>query len=459
MKLISGTNTNLSVIIAFFLSTSFAPPFAQTASASPADFFKECIAWLKPGKTVDFDGTKFTAVPQNALRSGTRFPHEFTPEARNALIQEFTDDGRPILVVTDAHYAQKSGVVTVMTVLNDEVKKLTNGKVSIRYVMPDEFKLKVGIKYQDLIFAYMGDRNFKKILTDTNPQAIHVMVEGNLGGQARNTLVKNKIPFTTAYHTMFPEYIRDLVSKYATFLGEPFRKIMNAKLRKFHSVSEGVLVPTETMANNLIDGGYNPERIRYWSHGVDIELFHPSKVDTELYADLQRPISLFAGRVAVEKNLEDFLKMDVPGTKVIIGSGPDLEAYKLKYPNAVFLGRKNYEDLPKYYASADVFVFPSLTDTFGLVQLEANAAGVPVAAYRVQGPIDVITSPKSGVLAEYSAGNTSQNIANLTKAWHEALKIRREDAREFATEHTWTQSTLEFLYFLRRVNAKSDIKR
>jgi glycosyltransferase involved in cell wall biosynthesis len=445
---------SLSLLLALTLASPLSAGNASAADLS--SFFKDCLAWLKPGRGIDFDGKRFTPTPQNALRSGTRFPHEFSQQERKALIDEFKRDGRPILVVTDAHYGQKSGVITVMNVLKEQVEKLTDGRTTIQYVMPDQFKPRISIKYQDLIFAYMGSRKFKAILSESNPQAIHVMVEGNLGNQARDVLVKEGIPFTTAYHTMFPEYVRDLVSKYARFLGEPMRKIVNANLRKFHGVSEGILVPTETMAKNLIEGGYDPERIRYWSHGVDAELFHPSKADPNLYADLPRPISLFAGRVAVEKNLEDFLKMDIPGSKVIIGSGPDLERYKALYPNAIFLGRKNYEDLPKYYASADVFVFPSLTDTFGLVQLEANASGIPVAAYEVQGPIDVVTSPQSGILAKYEDNRPTQNIARLTEAWNKAREISRKDARQFATEHTWEQSTLEFLYFLRRLEPGRD---
>jgi glycosyltransferase involved in cell wall biosynthesis len=184
---------------------------------------------------------------------------------------------------------------------------------------------------------------------------------------------------------------------------------------------------------------------------VDPELFNPSKADPKIYEGLPRPISLFVGRVSVEKNIEDFLKMQIPGTKVVGGAGPELEMLKKKYPEVVFLGRKNYEDLPKYYASADLFVFPALSDTFGLVQLEANAAGLPVVAYKVQGPVDVITSPKAGVLADYKKGSNQENVRNLEEAWDQARKISRKDARSFAEDHTWEQSTLEFMWFLSRL--------
>jgi glycosyltransferase involved in cell wall biosynthesis len=424
--------------------------YPSTAHAdSISERLGRCRQWFTEW-TIRSPVPEIVAAAENASRSGTRFPKDFTDAERAALLKEFTDDGRPILVVTDAHYGQKSGVVTVMKVLKEQIEKLTHGKVSLHYVMPDQFRPQLAVDYQDLIFSYMSSKAFDGILKKVDPQAVHVMVEGALGTQARGLLRKRKIPFTTAYHTMFPEYVRDMVAKYAKPLAEPIRKLVNANLRKFHGISEGVMVPTESMAKNLIEGGYEPERLRYWSHGVDADLFHPSKADPTVYAGLPRPISVFIGRVAVEKNLEDFLKMDIPGTKVVVGSGPELETFKTKYPKAVFLGRKNYEELPKYYASSDVFVFPSLTDTFGLVQLEANATGVPVAAYRVQGPVDVITSPQAGVLADYDAKNSAANVRNLTRAWEEARKIKREDARRFAEDHTWEKSALEFLYFLRR---------
>ena len=389
--------------------------------------------------------------PAAAVRDNHHFPENFTAADKAALIKEFVDDGRPILVVTDAYEAQKSGVVTVMKVLKEQVEKLTEGKVSIHYTTPDQFHPQIKVKYQDLIFSYMSTKKFDQIVKTQDPQAVHVMVEGTLGTQARRYLLNHDIPFTTAYHTVFPEYVHDMVQQYFPPLAKSAEKLTNASLRKFHSASDGVLVPTKTMSDQLVAGGYDPKSLRAWSHGVDTDLFTPAKVDPNLYANLPRPISLFIGRVAVEKNIEDFLKMKIPGTKVVVGSGPELEALRTKYPDAVFVGRKNYEELPAYYASADAFVFPSLTDTFGLVQLEANASGIPVVAYKVRGPVDVITAPEAGSLAPYSAQNPDQNIKNLEIAWNEAITLPKAGARAFAEKNTWEKSTLEFLWFLKRL--------
>jgi glycosyltransferase involved in cell wall biosynthesis len=308
-----------------------------------------------------------------------------------------------------------------------------------------------------LILSYLSLAKFKSIMKETDPQAVHIMVEEPMGLAARHYLRLFKIPFTTAYHTMFPEYFRDTAAKYVPAkVAEWIRQVANAAYRTFHSASEGVMVPTQSMATALKKGGYDPAEIRYWSHGVDTDLFRPEAADPNLYAGLQRPISIFAGRVAVEKNIEDFLKMHVPGTKVVVGEGPELASLKAKYPEVVFLGRKNYEDLPKYYASADTFVFPSVTDTFGLVQLEANATGVPVVAYAVTGPVDVITSPKQGVLAPFKADDPEANVKNLEAAWQQSQSLTRAGAREIAEQKTWERSTLEFLWFLARLPKKKD---
>ncbi len=424
------------------------------AHAAPeATWFENCLHTVQRAFTRGSDSAdlvRFRSADSNRARKSSK-PGYFSGEAQEALVREFAQDARPILVVTDAHYGQKSGVVTVMQVLKEQVEKLTGGKVTIKYIMPDQFKPAMNVPYQDLIVSYMSANEFKKILADTNPQAVHVMVEGTTGRQAQSVLNKLKIPYTTAYHTMFPEYARDFVKKYFPLGAEITRRIVNADLRNFHRTSSGILVPTDTMARALIEGGYNPDGIRYWSHGVDEELFHPSKKDASVFAGLEPPISMYIGRVAVEKNITDFLKMDIPGTKVIIGDGPELEALRKAYPKAVFMGRKNYKDLPVYYASADMFVFPSLTDTFGLVQLEAAASGTPVVAYSVQGPIDVITSPTVGRLVQYEPKNSNANVKRLETAWKEAIKLDRIGVRAFAEEHTWRQSTLEFMYFLRRL--------
>ena len=287
------------------------------------------------------------------------------------------------------------------------MEKLTDGKVTIKYVMPDQFHPQLKLKYQNLMLSRMSDRDFEKIIKDTNPQAVHVMVEGSLGKRARSYLIKHGIPFTTAYHSMFPEFVRDTlpdapkllmveaahqmgkVAKAAATpfgdgavakagaladkaeavadragdavgkvtapvikpLQEPVRLAVNKSLRDFHSASEGVMVPTRSMAENLVDNGYNPDQLRYWSHGVDTELFNPSKADPKVYQGLQRPISLFVGRVAAEKNLEDFLKMDIPGTKVGRRWRPGSRSAESKISQGCILRRK------KLRRSAEVLCF------------------------------------------------------------------------------------------------------
>lgn len=426
------------------------------------------IAWAgpcpdSPARVAQLLDVNLSTAKLDMRQGQTHFPANFTEADKAELLKEYKDDGRPILIFTDAHYGQKSGVVTVMNVLEDQVGKLTDHKVKLVFITPDQFDPHVQIKYQDLMFSRMSRAQYAEIINKYNPQAVHVMVEGTLGKQARANLIKDGIPFTTAYHTAFPEYLRDMVAKYSKWLAEPARKFANADLRDFHSKSEGVMVPTKSMADGLIEGGYDKERLRAWSHGVEIDKFDPKFRDPGLYEKeagrpLEGPISIFVGRVAVEKNIEDFLKMDIPGTKVVIGGGPEEAPLREKYknnPKIVFLGRKNYADLPKYYASADAFVFPSTTDTFGLVQLEANASGVPVVAYKVQGPVDVITDRKAGVLANYDKTQPDKNVEGLTQAWKEVTAVPREqasaDARDFAQAHTWEQSTLELLYFLKRM--------
>ncbi len=376
---------------------------------------------------------------------------ELTAENRQSLVEEFAADGRPILVITDASWKQKSGVVTVMTVLQENVARLTGDRSKIVYLTPDDLP-SLSFKYQDLAVAWLNPGSFSKLLRDINPQAIHIMVEGPLGKQAARFLRAKGIPYSTAYHTEFPEYVRGEMEKrwWARYFAGAIRDLVNRDLRSFHAKGEGVMVPTESMAAKLVDeNGYPGDILRYWSHGVDTELFQPRFADPKVFAGLPRPISLYVGRIAVEKNLEDFLRMNIPGTKVLAGGGPSLEELKKKYPQAVFLGRKDYKkELPAIFASSDIFVFTSLTDTFGLVQLEALASGVPVLAYDVQGPVDVITSRNVGRLVPYLPGG---NLPALEAGWHEAIALGRRDCREFALQHTWERSTLEFMHFLTRI--------
>ena len=252
------------------------------------------------------------------------------------------------------------------------------------------------------------------------PSAIHIATEGPLGLTARRYCVKNNIPFTTAFHTMFAEYV-----KARTLL--PL-SIGYAFLKWFHKPSKCLMVATPTLERALKERGF--DHIKRWSRGIDTNLFYPREKQLQ---DLPRPIFMYVGRVAVEKNIEAFLKLDLPGSKVVVGDGPQRAMLEEKYSKAYFLGIKEGEELAIHYASADVFVFPSRTDTFGLVLLEALASGVPVAAYPVTGPLDVIGDAPVGALDE-----------DLGRAAQKALKITPESCRKFALNYTWARSADQF---------------
>jgi glycosyltransferase involved in cell wall biosynthesis len=223
-----------------------------------------------------------------------------------------------------------------------------------------------------------------------------------------------------AYHTQFPQYVR---------LRAPIPiSLSYAFLRRFHRQAQRTMVPTESLRQELIKWGFN--NVVIWSRGVDIDLFKPHD---KQFLDDPRPISMFVGRVAVEKNIEAFLSLDTPGTKYVVGDGPDLQALCDKYPKVKFVGFKYGEELARYISAADVFVFPSRTDTFGLVMLEAMACGVPVAAYPVTGPIDVVQVGVTGALHE-----------DLSVAVAQALKLSPEDARRYAEQHSWMAATRQF---------------
>jgi glycosyltransferase involved in cell wall biosynthesis len=260
-----------------------------------------------------------------------------------------------------------------------------------------------------------------RLIEEANADAIHIATEGPLGVIGRRWCVKNKVPFSTAYHTQFPEYLK---ARAPVPLSWSY-----AFMRWFHGPASACLVGTPYLLGLLEERGFTNARL--WPKGVDTALFNPDKADQ---INLPKPIFLYVGRVAVEKNIEAFLKLDLPGTKLIVGGGPSLDEYKQKYTSATFVGPKVGVELARLYASADAFVFPSRTDTFGLVLLEALASGTPVAAYPVTGPIDVIGDAPVGVLNE-----------DLRQAALNALNIPREACRAYAQQFSWAASTDAFL--------------
>ena len=323
-----------------------------------------------------------------------------------------------IMIVTDAWAPQVNGVVQTLEMLVGELRTAGHDLVT---VTPDQFRTVPCPSYPEIRLALLPGRRLARLIEEVRPAAIHIATEGPLGWAARNYCVRHSLPYTTAYHTRFPEYVR------ARF-GVPLA-LSYAVVRKFHSAAKTLMVATQTVENDLKRRGF--EHIRRWSRGVNTELFRPGL--RRVY-DLPRPIFLYVGRLAVEKNVEAFLDLDLPGSKVAVGDGPQAEELKRRFPGVLFPGLKRGEELAAHYADADVFVFPSRTDTFGLVLLEAMACGLPVAAYPVAGPLDVLGGSPAGCLNE-----------DLGKAAREALTIPRDCCRRTAEAFSWSASARQFL--------------
>lgn len=290
-------------------------------------------------------------------------------------------------------------------------------------VTPQQFKSVPCPTYPEIRLSLLPGRKMAKLIESHQPCAIHIATEGPLGLAGRRYCVKKKLPFTTAYHTRFPEYIH---ARSNIPVGLTYKLI-----RWFHEPASAVMVATQSIEDDLKARGF--KNIRRWTRGVDTALFHPGEKNNALYP-WPRPISLYVGRVAVEKNIESFLALDLPGTKVVVGDGPQMEQLKARYPQVKFLGAKVGKDLANHYRSADLFVFPSRTDTFGLVLLEAMASGLPVAAYPVAGPLDVLGDSPAGCLDE-----------DLGKAALTALSIEPGLCRAHALGFSWEVSARQFL--------------
>jgi len=316
-----------------------------------------------------------------------------------------------LALVTDAWFPQVNGVVRTLSRTREELLALGH---EIEVISPDRFHTVPCPTYPEIRLAVLPNRAVGRMLEACAPQAIHIATEGPLGWAARGWCLKKGLPFTTSYHTRFPEYVSARVPV-PTSWGY-------AIVRKFHGRSAGVMVATPGLKAELESRGFT--NIRLWSRGVDTELFRPRN-DPAL--DLPKPVYLYCGRVAVEKNIEAFLKLDLPiGTKLVVGDGPMRADLQKRYPDAVFAGAKHGDELSRHYASADVFVFPSKTDTFGLVMLEAAASGLPIAAFPVPGPLDVVDGHGIGVLDD-----------DLSYAVDRALAIPPERCRSHALKHSW----------------------
>src|SRR3984893_5626425 len=314
-----------------------------------------------------------------------------------------------ILVATDAWHPQVNGVVRTLTMMAEAAKTLD---VDVSFLTPLSFRTFAMPSYRDVRVALPYQAKIARLIAAARPDSIHIATEGPIGISVRRYCRKHGLPFTTSFHTRFPEYI-------AARLPIPEKWIW-AALRAFHGPSQAVMAATPALATELRQRGFR--NVVLCPPGADSGLFHPRATDL----GLPRPVFMCVGRVPVEKNLEAFLDLDLPGSKVIVGDGPARASLARKYPQAVFLGSRQGEALAEAYAGADVFVFPSKTDTFGLVLLEALASGVPVAAFPVTGPRDVIGAAPVGALNE-----------DLRTACLSARTISPPACLEFAAKHTW----------------------
>lgn len=342
-----------------------------------------------------------------------------------------------IALVTDAWQPQVNGVVTTLVELVREVRAAGH---EVEVIHPGLFRTRPCPGYAGIDLAVRPRKELARQLDALAPQAIHIATEGPLGWAARSYCLRHGLAFTTAFHTRFPEILHaalrvPLAWGYALF-------------RHFHRPSSGVLVPTQGVQRLLADRGFG--NLRPWTHGVDLGLFpyHEQVQDLRHLGVLERPVSLCVGRVSYEKNIEAFLQLEVPGSKIVCGVGPLEAQLRERYPQVHWLGILPREELAHVYAAADVFVMPSRSETFGLVMLEAMACGTPVAAYPVDGPLEVLGAHE---------GRTSGGCLDedLRRAWQGALAVSRTQARQRAMQFSWEQASRLFLSHL--VSTRQDV--
>jgi glycosyltransferase involved in cell wall biosynthesis len=316
-----------------------------------------------------------------------------------------------ISLVTDAWFPQVNGVTTTLDRCRSEIEAKGH---TVHVISPDGFKTVPCPRYPEIRLALWPAR-VKRLLEEQRSDVIHIATEGPLGVTARRYCGRRDLPFTTAFHTKFPEYLR-------VYAGIP-ESLTYRLVRWFHGRAHRTLVPTPTLKAELEARGFS--NLVNWIRGVDTALFRPR--DEDFYG-LPRPIFVSVGRVAPEKNLRAFLELELPGSKVVVGDGPARAAFEREFPDVRWAGMRLGEDLARHYAGADVFVFPSLTDTFGIVMLEANASGLPVAAHPVTGPVDVVVEGVTGVLDQ-----------DLRAACLRALDIDRAGCRRHAETLSWSR--------------------
>ena len=325
-----------------------------------------------------------------------------------------------IAIVTDAWHPQTNGVVRTLSTTCEVLRRWGH---EVTVISPEQYPSFPAPTYPEIRLAITAPGSVGRQLARIAPEAVHIATEGPLGFAARRYCLNRKVPFTTAYHTQFPDYV-------ARRTGLPSSAFW-PYIRWFHRPSQRIMVATETIRAQLRE--HDLTQLTHWSRGVDLDCFTPDASPPPEYEGLDGPILLYVGRVAVEKNIEAFLACDYPGAKVVVGDGPAKASLEAKFPGALFLGKRMGRELAGCYAGADVFVFPSRTDTFGLVMIEALACGTPVAAYPVPGPLDILDE-RVGAMAE-----------DLARAIDAARYCDRRACAAHGASFSWEAATRQFL--------------
>lgn len=331
-----------------------------------------------------------------------------------------------ILIATDAWYPQVNGVVQTLATVGPALERMG---MEVRFLTPEGIPSVPLPTYPDIRLALASPRAIARRIDEVAPDVIHIATEGPIGHMVRRHCLKHGPPFTTSFHTRFADYA-------AARLPIP-HGLSWSWLRWFHNAGRVTMASTDSLSRELVARGFR--KLMRWPRGVDTNLFQP-RLGSEL--GLPRPVFLTVGRLAVEKNIEAFLSLDLPGSKVVVGDGPARQELAQRYPSAVFLGTKKGQELASIYAAADAFVFPSRTDTFGLVLLEALASGLPIAGFPVDSTRDVTAGAPVAALDE-----------DLRSACLASLNLSRAACRSYARTMTWDESARCFLENLKNSGA------
>ena len=341
-----------------------------------------------------------------------------------------------VLIISDAWHPQINGVVRTYEHLSRELMAMGH---HVEIIGPADFAASVPMPfYPEIKLVIRPFRRLKRLIKDFKPDKVHIATEGPLGWAARKYCIKNDIKFTSCYHTQFPDYVAKRFAWLIPPLYNVVHKIGIRIVRHFHAPSNTLMVATKSLKTQLLEWDFKTV-IKPLSRGVETSIFHPDKSADEenMLSDLKSPIALYVGRIAIEKNLEDFMNMEWNGSKIMVGDGPTRSSLEKKYPDTIFVGKKTREELASYYRASDVFVFPSRTDTFGIVLIEALACGLPVAAYNVIGPKDIITHDYLGALSD----------TDLAEATKRALTQvdKRKCAQHVKDNYSWKAAGKQFI--------------